>query len=70
MTKGFALDKFCRDKLLAINLAQLVDRQDIWMVKRRNGLGLLMKAPQAILVLSEIGGQKLESDLAIERCGG
>jgi len=49
-------------------LIDLIDRDDVGMIQRRSGLGFLDEAAHAIFVCSNVGGQNLESDFAIELC--
>ncbi len=41
LAKGLALDKFGGDIIFAVDLADLVDRENIWMIQGRCRFGLL-----------------------------
>jgi hypothetical protein len=54
-----AFQKFHGDEGLAILLADVVNRANVWVVQRGRGLGLLLKAGQSLRVAGQFVGQKL-----------
>ena len=61
------LDVAHRQVELAVPLARLVDRDDVWVVERRREPRLLQKAGSEAFVLGQLGRDQLQSHWALER---
>ena len=61
-----AVEQFHDDELLAVVLADVVDRADVRVVERRGDARLAAEAVERFGVGGEIGGQELQRDLAAE----
>src|SRR5262249_14773882 len=59
-------DIFGGDEMSAAGLADLKNRDDVWVVERRRGLSLLLESPQPFRILRVAFGEELDCDLAIE----
>src|SRR5207302_3731532 len=66
LLQGEPIDEFSGDEVRAICLANLMDGDDVWMIKRGGGLGLLYEPAQALFVIGKLRRQKLQRDSAIE----
>ena len=66
LPQGLAVDQFGRDIVLPVYLADLIDSQNVRVIKSRCGFGFLNKTIQLICVLAEFFVQEFDSDLAIE----
>ena len=66
VVQGEALDQLHHDVRLAERLADLVDGDDIGMVQRRGGAGLLRKPRQPIGVGGVLRRQELDGDVALQ----
>src|SRR6185436_1422149 len=66
LTQSLTIDKLGRNKVAAVGLADLMDGQDVVMVKGRDGASLLSKAAQSFLISGELGRKQLEGDLAAQ----
>src|SRR5438067_96027 len=67
LTQCLALDQFTGYVMSRMILADLVNRQDIWMIEPNYGMRLLLKPLQALRVGGKAHGQKFECGLAA-RC--
>ena len=47
---------------------EVMDRQDVGMVKSRGGLRLLLKARQTVGITRKLGGQDFDCHVAVEPC--
>src|SRR5215469_15855202 len=61
-----AIDKFHRDEVCAIGLANLVDVSYVRMIEPCSRLCLLDEPPHTFLIRSNFSGQSLQGDFAIE----
>src|SRR5215469_18372665 len=61
-----AIDKFHRDEVCAIGLANLVDVSYVRMIEPSRRLCLLDEPPHTFLIRSNFSGQNLQRDFAIE----
>src|ERR1051326_1689916 len=62
-----AVDELRGDELFGIDLVDLVDGQNVWMIECRSGFGFLHKAPHAIPgIVSDFGRLDFECDFSIE----
>ena len=61
-----AVEQFHDDELLALVLADVVDRADVRVVERRGDARLAAEPFERLGVGGEIGGQELQRDLAAE----
>src|SRR5947199_9105708 len=64
LPQRFAFDQFTRNVVGRVILADLVNRQDIWMIERDYGARFLLKALQALGVAGKARGQESERGLA------
>src|SRR5215211_3736031 len=58
----------CRYEVQRYLLPNLVNRKDIWMIKRRGCLCLLLEASQPIFKSCEITSQQFKRNFPAERC--
>src|SRR5438552_8624325 len=75
LAQRLAIDEFSGDEMHALPygratapLVDLMDGDDVGMIQRRRGLGFLHKAPHPIRMSSNIRGQNLQRNFAIELC--
>jgi hypothetical protein len=61
-----ALDEFHHEGGQAPAFFEAVDRGDVRMVQRREGLGFTLEASQAIRIVRERLGQNLDRDIAVQ----
>ena len=66
MFECLPVDEFSCDERRAICLADFMNGDDVWMIKRGYGLRLLDEAAQALFVIGKLRGQKLQRNSAIE----
>ena len=64
LAKGFAVDQFARDIVRRMILADLVNRQDIWMIEPDDRARFLFKPLQRALVAGKTRGQEFQRRLA------
>src|SRR5262249_52851369 len=62
----FAFEQLSHDVGRAFMRADVVNREDVRVVKRRGGAGFLLEAAQAIRIPGELGGQYFDGDLPTE----
>src|SRR5580765_1365148 len=67
-SKRFAIDPFGGDIVFAIYLADLVNRQNIWVIKSGGGFGFLFETGKFVPVLTKFFGEELDRNLAVEPC--
>jgi hypothetical protein len=63
ITQRPALDQLHRQELDTIHLLDGVDRDDVRMIERGGGAGLLLESSQAIGISAERNGQHLDGDI-------
>ena len=61
-----ARDELHRDVRRGLGMADLIDRDDVWMVQRRGGPRFLLEAIEPAGVRRYFGGQHLEREFAAE----
>src|SRR5438128_7621715 len=66
LAQGFAFDKLSRDHERGGGLANLVDGDDVRMIKGRCRAGLLLEAVQTVGILRYRGRQQLERHFATQ----
>src|SRR5205085_2944050 len=68
--KSFAVDELSGDELFGVDLVDLIDREDVWMVERGGGLCFLLEAAHAIAGAvvggGDVGRENFQCDFAIE----
>src|SRR6185503_7213113 len=64
MTQGFAVDELGGDEVTTCFITHFINREDVWMVERRGGVGFLVEAIEAIAILRQLLGQQLKRDFA------
>ena len=47
-------------------LADVIDGQDVGVIERRNGSGLLLEAPKVFAIARKSGGEDLDGDIAFD----
>src|SRR4051794_37302603 len=67
LTQRLAFDQFAGYVMSRMILADLVNRQDVWMIEPNYGMRFLLKPLQALGVAGEALGQEFECGLAA-RC--
>ena len=67
LAHGFAFDEFRDQESCGVVIADLVDRQDVGMIERRCGPGLVKKAAEAFRIGAELAAQDLERHRPPER---
>ena len=60
LTQRFAFDQFAGNVLNRIIGSDLVNRQDVWVVKRSYSVRLLLKPLQPLRIASEVCGQEFQ----------
>ena len=60
ITKRFAVNEFAGDKISAAVSADLIDRNDVGMIKTRSGLSFLNEALHRMGFRSEVVGKNLQ----------
>src|SRR5437588_12602918 len=66
LAQGLALDELSGDKMTRIDLANLEDGQDVWVVQRRGRPRFLLKAPHALVIPGETNRQYFDRDFATQ----
>jgi len=66
LAEGLAIDELSGNVGDVAGLADVVNGDDVGVVERGRGAGFLGEAEDALGVLDELGGQQLQSDLAVE----
>src|SRR5215510_13327950 len=66
LAQRLAFDKLADDVMRAISFADLVNRQDVWVVERGGRFRFVFESSYAIRIFCEGGGQYFERDLAFE----
>ena len=66
MFERFPVEKLHHDKLLAVGLADVVDRADVRMVESRRSSRLSLKSFNREPILQDAFGEKLERNVAAE----
>src|SRR5678815_408446 len=66
LTQGLAVDQFRSDIVIAINFSDLINSQNVWVIKSGSCLRFLDKAIQFVRVFAELIVQELDRDFAIE----
>jgi hypothetical protein len=64
LAQRLALNEFGRDERQAVRLADLVNRNHVWVIERRRGARFLFKAAHVVVILEQRGGQQLERYLS------
>ena len=67
LAHGFAFDELRHQESRAVVIADLVDRQDVGMIERRGGTGLMKKAAEAFRIAAQLTPQDLERHRPSER---
>src|SRR5207247_7662920 len=67
LTQRLAFDQFTGNVMGRVILADLVNRQDIWMIEPNQGARFLLKPLQALRIAGKAFGQEFERGLAA-RC--
>ena len=67
VAQGSAVEPFHRDERPARVLTNLVDGADVGMIQRRRGSGFTSEALDRTSIVSELGREELERNLATER---
>ena len=66
LTQRVALQQFCHEKRRGVNVADVVQRQDVGMVERAGGACLLLEPAKAVSVARELSAQHFDRDESIE----
>src|SRR5438309_1769572 len=66
LAQGLALDELSGDKMTRIDLANLEDGQNVWVVQRRGRPRFLLKASHPLVVPGETSRQYLDRDFATQ----
>src|SRR5438034_4366821 len=64
LTQRLAFDQFAGNVMSCVILADLVNRQDIWMIEPNQGTRFLLKPLQALRVAGKARRQEFECGLA------
>src|SRR6266550_5180726 len=64
LTQRLAVDQFTGNVMSRVILADLVNRQDVWMIEPNYGMRFLLKPLQALSIAGKALGQKFERGLA------
>src|SRR5262249_15785108 len=62
----FAFQQFGHNEWVALVIADVVHRQNVWVIERRGSESLLLEAEQSVGVLRKRGGQDFDGDFAVE----
>src|SRR5438094_705976 len=62
VAQGLAVNKLGSDEVEGIRLPDLVDSDDVWVIKCRRRTRLLLEAVHALGVSRELGREQLERD--------
>ncbi len=65
-TQAAARDELHAEVVLAVVLADLVDRDDAGVIEQRDGLGLVLEPPQLVVAGEQPGLEHLQCDGAVE----
>jgi hypothetical protein len=68
LTKGLALEQFGNDIRRAFVLAEVIDRQQVWMVQRGCRVSFLSESAKAVGICRKARRDDLNRDVAAE-CG-
>src|SRR3989442_8219458 len=68
LAQRLAIDKFHRDEVRAIVLADLIDMSNVRMVKRRRGLSFANEPLHSVAIRGHFSRQNLQSNFAIQLC--
>src|SRR5262249_1459507 len=60
----FAFEQFGDDIWRAFMFADVVNRDNVWVVERRGGAGFLLEAAQTVSVFGKLDGQDFDGDLS------
>ena len=66
MLERLPVDELGGDEVRAFCLANFMNRDDVWVIKRGRGLRFLDKTAQTLFVIGKLRGQQLQRDFAIE----
>jgi hypothetical protein len=68
LTKSLSVNVLRRDKVTAVNLANLINRDDVWMIQRRGGARFLLKAAYSFRLVGKTIGQYFKRHFAAQLC--
>ena len=66
LANGLSLQQFHDGEAYPFDVADIVNRQDVGMRQRRDGLGLALETQQGVGVLGELFRKNFDGDIAIE----
>ncbi len=66
LTDSLPLQQFHDGEMHAVDVANVVNRQDVGMRQRRDGLGLALETQQRVGVFGELFGENFDGDIALE----
>ena len=68
LAQRLAVDEFSGDEIHRVDLLDLMNRDDVWMVQRRSGFCFLHETPHPIMIGRDFGRQNFQSYSSIELC--
>src|SRR5882724_10884648 len=66
MLESYAVQEFHGDEGLALVVADVVNRTNVWMVESGSGLGFPLETGQGLRVPGEIIGEEFQGDKSVE----
>src|SRR5262249_20242239 len=64
--QGRAIQELHDDKGMPLLLPDVINRADIWVIQRRSGFCLTLKAAEGLCIFSHLVRQELERDEAVQ----
>ena len=67
LTQRVALQQFCHEKRRGVDVADVVQREDVGMVERAGGTCLLLESAEAVAVARVLSSQHFDRDRRLSR---